>query len=177
MDRRIDIAIAAAFLLLGLLMIWGASEIKQGMMRDPIGPRGAFYVCGAILSLGAASVIVSHLRQWSRHSRPTFARHTVDSQGTADEAAFAASAPRAWALIALVSGFALVFEPLGFLLATPLFIFVALTIVNKRNWIGMALTALIFTALTYGIFAQVLSVRLPVGPFTRLFRELGWVTL
>jgi putative tricarboxylic transport membrane protein len=172
MDRRIDIAVAAAFLLLGLFMIWGASEIKQGMMRDPIGPRAAFYVCGAILALGAAGVIAGHLRRWSLYSGPI-----VDNEGTADEADYPASALRAWSLMVLVACFALVFEPFGFLIATPVFIVAALAILGKRNWPGMVLIAAIFTALTYGIFAQVLSVRLPVGPFTQAFRELGWITL
>lgn len=172
MDRRIDIAVAASFMLLGAFMIWGASEIKQGMMRDPIGPRMAFYVCGGILMLGAAAVILGHLRRWS-----LWPGHMVRNEGTADESGFPSSAFRVWSLIAFVVFFALAFEPLGFLLATPLFVFGALALLGKQNWPGMALTAVIFTALTYGIFGQVLSVRLPVGPFTQLFRDLGWITL
>jgi putative tricarboxylic transport membrane protein len=172
MDRRIDIAVAAAFLLLGLFMIWGASEIKQGMMRDPIGPRAAFYVCGGLLVLGAAFVILGHVRRWL--AQPG---HLVRNEGTADEDGFASSGTRAWVLIGAVVCFALLFQPLGFLLATPLFVWVALAILGKRNWVRMTAIALIFTALTYGIFGQVLSVRLPVGPFTQLFRDLGWINL
>jgi hypothetical protein len=37
--------------------------------------------------------------------------------------------------------------------------------------------AAVFTAVFYLTFAQLLSVWLPVGPFTDLFRDLGWITL
>lgn len=172
MDRRIDIAVAAAFALLGLFMIWQASLIREGMMRDPIGPRAAFYACGAVLVIGGVVVILGHLRRWSQQ-----AHHLVRNEGTADEMEYPSSALRAWAVIALVAVFAGLFKPLGFLIATPLFIVSALAIMGKRNWVTMALIAAIFTAVTYVIFAQILSVRIPVGPFTPLFRELGWIVL
>jgi putative tricarboxylic transport membrane protein len=172
MDRRIDIAVAAAFALLGLFMIWQASLIREGMMRDPIGPRAAFYACGAVLVIGGAVVILGHLRRWSQQ-----AHHLVRNEGTADEMDFPSSALRAWGLIALVTIFAVLFQPLGFLIATPVFIVAALAVMGKRNWGVMAVIAVIFTAVTYGIFAQILSVRIPVGPLTPLFRELGWIVL
>jgi hypothetical protein len=172
MDRRVDIAVAAAFLFLGAFMIWGASEIKQGMVRDPIGPRAAFYVCGGVLVLGAVAVIVGHLRKWSLQ-----ASHAVRNEGTADEVGYPSSAWRVWGLMGLVGCFALLFERLGFLLSVPLFVFIALAALGKRNWVGMVIVAVIFTAVNYGIFAQVLNLRLPVGPLTQLFRDLGWITL
>jgi putative tricarboxylic transport membrane protein len=172
MDRRIDIAVAAAFALLGLFMIWQAGLIREGMMRDPIGPRMAFYVCGGVLAIGGVAVIAGHLRRWSQQ-----AHHLVRNEGTADEMDYPSSALRAWALIALVAVFAALFQPLGFLIATPLFIVGALAIMGKRNWVAMVVIAVIFATVTYVIFAQILSVRIPVGPFTPLFRQLGWINL
>lgn len=76
MDRRIDVFVAACFSLVGIIMIFAASGIKTGMMRDPIGPRAAFYVCGGILALGGIAVIVGHLRRWSSQKG-----HIVPSEG------------------------------------------------------------------------------------------------
>jgi putative tricarboxylic transport membrane protein len=172
MDRRIDIAVAAAFAALGVFMIWQASLIRDGMMRDPIGPKAAFYVCGAILALGGLAVIVGHLRRWSQQRH-----HLVRHEGTADEMEYPASALRAWGLVAVVVAFAALFKPLGFLIATPAFILCALAVMGKRNWGVMVIIAVVFSVVTYVIFAQVLGVRMPVGPLTSLFRSLGWVNL
>jgi hypothetical protein len=37
--------------------------------------------------------------------------------------------------------------------------------------------AALWTVATYVIFSQILSVRIPVGPFAPLFRELGLIIL
>lgn len=172
MDRRIDIAVAAAFAALGAFMIWQAGLIREGMMRDPVGPRAAFYVCGGVLLAGGLWVIAGHLRRWSRQMH-----HMVRNEGTADEPDFAASALRAWALVGCAVVYAALFKPLGFLIATPVFIVAALAVLGKRNWGVMALIAVIFAVTAYVIFAQILSVRIPVGPLTPFFREMGWVRL
>lgn len=172
MDRRIDVAVAAAFAALGAFMIWQAGLIREGMMRDPIGPRAAFYVCGGVLLVGGLVVIAGHLRRWSRQ-----AHHMVRAEGTQDETEFPASALRAFALIGAAVAYAALFEVLGFLIATPLFIGAALAVMGKRNWVSVAVIAVVFTVVAYVIFAQVLSVRMPVGPLTPWFRELGWVRL
>jgi len=172
MDRRIDFAVAACFSLLGVFMILAASGIKSGMMRDPIGPRVAFYVCGAVLALGGVAVIVGHLRRWSGQKD-----HIVPSEGGDDEAGFPASAKRAWALILAVLGLAALWNPLGFLIAMPLFLVTALWIMGERKVWSVIMIALLFTGIVYLIFAHVLGVRIPVGPFTPLFRSLGWIIL
>lgn len=172
MDRRIDVVVAACFSLVGIFMIFAASGIKTGMMRDPIGPRAAFYVCGGILALGGIAVIIGHLRRWSSQKD-----HIVPSEGGEDEADFPASALRAWSLIVAVLGLAALWNPLGFLIAMPLFLVSALWIMGGRNVSSIIVTAVLFTGLVYVIFAQVLGVRIPVGPLTPLFRSLGWINL
>jgi hypothetical protein len=172
MDRRIDVLVAACFSVLGFFMILAASEIKSGMMRDPIGPRAAFYVCGGVLALGGLAVIIGHLRRWSKQQG-----HIVPSEGGDDEAGYPASAGRAWALILAVLGLATLWNPLGFLIAMPLFLIAALWIMGGREVWSIMMIALLFTGIVYLIFAQALGVRIPVGPLTPLFRSLGWINL
>ncbi len=172
MDRRIDMAVALAFAALGLVIIWQATAIRTGMVRDPVGPRAAFYLCGGALALGGLLVA---LRQWRALRRGEGA--IGPEEGSADEPLFPASAWRAVALMACLIAYALLFEPLGYLLATPLFVAAALVVLGQRSRVGIGPTAVLFTLVTYLVFAQGLGVRMPVGPLTGLFRQLGWITL
>ena len=172
MDRRIDFAVALAFAAFGLFMIVEAAGIRQGMMRDPVGPRAAFYVCGGGIALGGLFIAARHVLAW-RHG----AGRWMAEEGAGDEPGVPASALPAFLLVAICFGYALVFQPLGYLLATPLFVMAALAVLRERHWGMMAGVAVGFTLVSYATFAQALGVRVPVGPLTGLFRELGWVVL
>jgi putative tricarboxylic transport membrane protein len=172
MDRRIDLAVAVAFTAFGAWIILQATAIKSGMMRDPIGPRTAFYVTGGILAIGGIILIVRSLRSWD-----WTASHIIPSEGVEDEAAYPASARRAFLLIGACMFYGLTFDPLGYLIATPLFIVVSLLILGERSRLGIPTIAILFTAITYVVFAQSLGVRVPVGPLTEPFRALGLINL
>jgi putative tricarboxylic transport membrane protein len=172
MDRRIDMAVALGFVLAGLLVIWQATLIKQGVMRDPVGPRAAFYLCGGIMALGGLWVALRNglaLR--------VGAGILGEAEGTEDTPGHPARFARAAALAGLCFGYALLFNPLGYLIATPLFLLAALRLMGQRQWGWNLLIAVVFTLLAYLVFAKVLGVRMPHGPLTDLFRQLGWITL
>jgi putative tricarboxylic transport membrane protein len=172
MDRRIDAAVALAFAAFGLFVVVEAAGIPQGMMRDPVGPRMAFYVCGGGIALGGLFLAARHLVAWRRG-----AGRWMADEGVADEPEVPASAGSAFLLVAACFGYALAFQPLGYLLATPLFIAAALAVLRERRWGLIATVAVGFTLVSYVTFAQALGVRVPVGPFTDLFRSLGWIVL
>ena len=172
MDRRVDIAISAFMIAFGIFVIAQATTIQSGLFTDPIGPRAFFYGCGVIFVLGGIANILQKLA-----SRRLFPGPMVPPEGVEDEGHHPASAGRA-ALIALVSVlYMLSFRPLGYLIATPLYVAVCLRILNERNWLLNGIVAVLFTIVFYIIFAQGLGVWLPVGPFTKLFRDLGWIIL
>ena len=172
MDRRIDLAVALAFAAFGLFVIVQAAGIPAGVMRDPIGPRAAFYVGGGVMLGGGLILAARRLASWRGISD-----HMVPNEGTPDEPGHPASTRRAFLIVAACLIYALLFQPLGYLLATPPFVFLALFVMGERHWPVTAAIALIFTGTAYVVFAQVLGVRVPVGPFTELFRELGWIVL
>jgi putative tricarboxylic transport membrane protein len=172
MDRRIDIVLAAACALLGTVVILQAAGIRIGIPRDPLGPRTAFYVVGGVMVVGGVWVIARHLLKWSQASG-----HLVRNEGVGDEAGYPASGLRAWALMGLCAFYAFALGPVGFLIGTPIFLLAGLFLLGKREPVQMITISVVFTALTYLIFAEGLGVRLPVGPLTGLFRELGWITL
>lgn len=170
MDRRIDLIVALAMALIGLGIIWAASGIKSGMMRDPIGPRMAFYICGGMLASGGFWIAAGHLGIGRK-------RRAATDDGVADERGIPASAARAFALMVGAAAFGLALKPAGFLIATPLFMAFALALLGKRDIASVVIVPVVFTVSAFLVFSSALGVRLPLGPLTEPFRALGWVTL
>jgi putative tricarboxylic transport membrane protein len=172
MDRRFDIMVALGFVALGLLIIWQATLIRSGIMRDPVGPRAAFYLCGGIMVAGGLVIVCRHWlalrvgRGW-----------LTAIEGTDDTAGYPATLKRAALLVGVCLCYAGLFEPLGYLLATPPFVMLALATLGERAWVRNALIAVGFTLAAYVVFAIGLDVRMPHGPLTGPFRALGWITL
>lgn len=172
MDRRIDIALALAFALAGLVIIWQAALIRQGIMRDPVGPRAAFYLCGGILVAGGLVTALRNARALQR-GEPRLS----SEEGTADQPGTPAHLSRAVALAGTCFAYAALFNPLGYLIATPLFLMAALAVMDQRRWGINLVIAVLFTGLAYLVFSRGLGVRMPHGPLTDLFRQLGWINL
>jgi putative tricarboxylic transport membrane protein len=172
MDRRVDIAISTAFIALGVFVFLVTRTIELGLYKDAVGPRAFFYGCAAMFIIGGIVTIAQRLVSW--HHEPG---NMVPSEGAPDEADRPASAARVAALFAACMAYAGLLQPLGYLLATPAFIVAALWILKQRNLLRVGAIAIAFTAIFYILFAQVLNVRIPVGPFTDLFQQLGWIVL
>ena len=164
--------VAFGFVLGGLLILWQASLIKDGIVRDPLGPRAAFYLCGGILVLGGLVVIARHLL--AIRAGYSF---LATPEGTADTKGYPASFRRAAALAGVCFAYALLLQPAGYLIATPVFILAALRVLDQRNWVRNVVIAVCFTIAAYLIFAMALGVRMPLGPLTELFRQWGIVRL
>jgi hypothetical protein len=172
MDRRIDIALSVVAILFGIFVILEARTIKTPLFADPIGPRAFFYGCGVIFILGGLVNIAQRLYAWR-----LFPSHIIPMEGVADEPGHPVSFRRV-ALLALVSLiYVLTLRPVGYLIGTPLYIMAGLWVLEQRNWLLNIAVALGFTIFFYAVFAQGLGVWLPVGPFTQLFRDLGWIIL
>jgi putative tricarboxylic transport membrane protein len=172
MDRRFDLAAAAAFMALGLFVIYQATAIKSGMVRDPLGPRAAFYMTGGIMAVGGLILIIRSLRAWGKTSS-----NLMPNEGVEDEPGYPSSAVRAFVLIGACLLYGLLFDALGYLLATPPFVAAALLVLGERKWLPIATIAILFTVINYVVFAQGLGVRIPVGPLTGTFRALGLINL
>jgi hypothetical protein len=172
MDRRIDIAISAAFVLFGIFVILEARTIKTPLFTDPIGPRGFFYGCGIVFILGGLVNIAQRVRAWR-----LFPGHMVPAEGVEDEPGHPSSFRRAALLTLLSLAYVLTLRPVGYLIGTPLYIIAGLWVLEQRNWLFNIATGIVFTLVFYLVFAQGLGVWLPVGPFTQLFRDLGWIIL
>ena len=172
MDRRLELAIALMFVAVGIFVIAVARTISMGFYRDPVGPRVFFFGIGILFVIGGGFVALLGLRAWKAQKG-----HMIPSEGSPDEEGHPASVLRALTVMGISIGYAVLMNPLGYLLSTPLFIVGALAVMGERKWGVIIPVALGFTVVFYIVFAQMLNVHIPVGPFTTLFRDLGWIIL
>jgi len=172
MDTRIDLLVAVLIAMAGFVVILIAWSIPEGVYRDAIGPRAFPLGVGGLMLAGGALVA-------ARRATRMFAGlgWQAPAEGAEDEPGHPASLARAMAILGITIAYAAAFNPLGYLIATPPFIAATLWVMKERSVPQVAALSILWTVMTYVIFAQLLAVRLPVGPLRAWFRELGLVTL
>jgi putative tricarboxylic transport membrane protein len=169
MDRRIDLAIGVAVVLIGIGVLFVAQGIRPtGPVVDPIGPRAFPYMIGAFFLIGGSWTIFNRLRRWKSESGDI-----VESDGEADEPGIPASARQAFTVVVALILYVLAMPPIGYPIATPLFVIAALKAMRMQSWLTIVATAVIYTAVTYVVFALYLRVDLPLGPLMATFHSLG----
>jgi putative tricarboxylic transport membrane protein len=171
-DSRRDLAVSVAVAGLGLAILVMTGSIRNGIARDVVGPRAVPYAIGAMLLLGGLVLSVRRLRRMNAGNG-----FVVPEEGAGDNPDYPASALRVVFIMALSAIYAAVLMPLGYLLATPPFVALCFVAMGERRWIYTIAIPLVWTVTTYVLFAQLLSVRIPVGPFAELFREWGLIVL
>ncbi|HEX2501240.1 MAG TPA: tripartite tricarboxylate transporter TctB family protein [Methylomirabilota bacterium] len=143
-------AIGLGLALLGLVAIALASGFREGTATGGPGTRFLPVLVGVIvIVLGAAIAL--------RPSASPNAATPLEPGG---------SRRGIWTLAAIL-GYVLLFERLGFVLASVPFLVVLLLEYGERRWPVVLAVALGATGATYGLFAVWLGVPLPPGPFGR----------
>jgi putative tricarboxylic transport membrane protein len=169
MDRRVDLLIAVIWAAAGVFILVVAQGIKSiGPVVDPLGPKAIPDVVGIGLLVGGALLAVRRVRAWD-----TGTGNLVESDGEPDEPNIPASAPQAFALMALTFGWVIAMPYLGYVIVTLLFVILGLRITRLRSWPLAITIAVAYTAITYLVFARVVNVNFPLGPVTELFRSLN----
>jgi putative tricarboxylic transport membrane protein len=79
------------------------------------------------------------------------------------------------ALVALTFAYALALNPLGYIIASLVYVAGGLLILSERGRLMLAATSIGYTAITFWAFAIFLRVPLPLGPLNELFVDLGIV--
>jgi putative tricarboxylic transport membrane protein len=145
---RSDIAVAAILLALAGYIFLAASALPFGTARVP---QTAFFPKTLAVLLAILSLVV--LAQALAGKRATFDADKIGSAGWF----------RIGASLATLIGFALVLQPLGFLLSTFLLMVCLLRAIDAQSWGKVIAVALATSLLTYGLFAWLLGVPLPAG--------------
>lgn len=143
---------ALLFLCVVLVYGWGGTQLTASLQGDVIGP--AFFP-QILTVLGIVLSVLLFVQ-----GAPSTKKEKVDGDGSDIMALVPA---------AMLLAYALVFELLGFLLATPLFLIVAFRYLGHPSWIGVLGYSGLVTAVTFALFQHLLDIRLPLGMLARFF--------
>jgi putative tricarboxylic transport membrane protein len=144
---------ALVFLAVVALYGWEGARFSAALQVDVVGP--AFFpkiltvtglILGVLLLLGRAP----------------------DAERSREAAARAGTHLAALAPALLLLAYVLLLEPLGFPLATTVFLAATFRYLGHRGWKGALVFAVVITAVAFGLFHMILEVRLPLGLLARL---------
>ena len=158
----IDRIIVVCTVVLALLYFYGASLIPSLQIGDPLGPKAFPYLIGIGLLVSAAWLLLETLQAGKSG--------VADPPDLADQADQADRAPEDNRHLLVIAGvvawiafyFAL-FEPVGFLLATPISLLGLMVYFNRNKWVANVLTSVLFPVGIYFLFSKVLGVNLAKG--------------
>jgi hypothetical protein len=173
MYRRVELGLSVACLALGIGVIIGAGFITrlQPPFEDPVGARGFAYFVGAFTALIAVLLIVAQVTA-VRRGVTTFTEDE-DPAITGDDPRYPASSRRAFVMVAITAAYALLLTLLGYLVATPVFVAVAMWAMGGRGRAKLVVFPIAFAVVSYGLFDTLLGVRLPPGILAPLLRLVG----
>jgi hypothetical protein len=151
-------------------MLIAACDIETGLMPDQITSRGMPDITGVFLIIVGIVLAVRQLLHWSE-----LPGHLVPEEGQEDEKGYPATWVRSFGVILLSVLWAWFLRPLGFLIATPLYLFFSAWVMGERSWGSIIAFSVIFSASIWVIFGPVLGIRFPLGPLNHLALSLGLI--
>ncbi len=147
----IDRLIFACTVIIAILYLWGTTQIPTLEIGDPLGPK-AFPRLLAVAMFLAAAMLAWEMWRNKAKNRPQIERSPFDLRVMG-----VLGAVTVWTGI-----YYLMFVPLGYIVATTLYLLPLTAYFNPRKWLANIVTTLIFSIGTYWLFVK-LDVALPKG--------------
>ena len=152
-ERTHDSMAAILIAVLCIAYLRGAQGLQSPLVADPLGPSAFPAMLGwSGLILAVAQIVLAWSGRRAADETPDSFRQYV----------------KPLALFGLLIAYAIVVEPVGYLLATVAFVLISLLLLGEPVW-RAALVAVGFSAGFYTLFVKALKINLPAGA---LFR--GW---
>lgn len=173
-SRRVDLALAAGLVVFGVWLLVEAARLPASSIPDPLGEAGFVRVL-AFLILVLSAYLVGHDLWTARReaAAATSPGPAAVTDGENDEDEDDGSSVRAFIIFGALFGYVFLLSAVGYLLATPLFLFVGLLVMHVRSSTKLIAIPLGVTAITYGLFVGLFGVLLPLGVFGR-WNSLLW---
>lgn len=147
-----DRVIFVCTLLLVGVYFYATEKLPSLEIGDPLGPKAFPRLLGVGLVITAFILLFEMLR----------ARKTVPAASTSAPVERSthhiAAGVTVWTFL-----YFLVFEPLGYIIATPIYLLGLMAFFHKGKWVANVLTAVLFSVLSYVMFVKVLGVNLARG--------------
>ena len=148
---RIDRIILVCTLILAVAYLYGSTFIPTLEIGDPLGPKAFPRLLGVALLISAGMLALEIWRNKAKHRAQT------------EPAPFELGVIAVLAAVSVWTGiYYLVFVPLGFIVATTLYLLPMMAYFHPRNWLANTVTAILFSIGTYWLFVK-LEVALPKG--------------
>lgn len=170
MDKRIDLVLSLLWVAFGVVTVYVASGFRVGGFPDPVTARGLPYFTGSYLIVAGLVLATRRIMTW-----PQIPGLYAVSEGREDEPGYRASWKRPFTIAALAALWAWSLKYAGFLLATPVMIFLILWLMEVRSAAKLVLFPLLFSFISWWVFSQVLGVILPLGFLSPWARSLGLI--
>ena len=162
MKLRADHVAGAFFVAIGLLVAALSGDLPVGQLSMP-GAGFLPFLCGlALIALGIVWRLQTLLLKSSPH-----VDHSADPMAAACEAApVPLPGSRVKLVLALVAtlAYAVLFERIGFFLATLVFMLGWQMVVERQGWLKSIIITALCTAAMYTLFRYLLHVELPSNP-------------
>jgi putative tricarboxylic transport membrane protein len=150
-----DRVIFVCTLVLAAVYLYATEQLPSLEIGDPLGPKAFPRLLGAGLVLAAILMLVEMVRaRKAAAASPAAPPPAPDDQG----APIIVAGVAIWTLL-----FFLVFERLGYMLATTLYLLPLMMYFNKGRRTTNVLTAVLFSVLSYLLFTKLLGVNLARG--------------
>jgi putative tricarboxylic transport membrane protein len=150
--RMADRVIFVCTLVLAGVYFYATEQLPSLEIGDPLGPKAFPRLLGVGLVITAIALLVEILR--ARKTAPA-APKTEPSQRVAQ---WVVGAAAAWTLL-----YFLVFEWLGYVIATSVYLLVLTSYFNRGKWVANVLTSVLFSLGSYLMFTKLLGVTLAPG--------------
>ena len=147
-----DRVIFACAIVIAAVYLYATTLIPTLEIGDPLGPKAFPRLLGFFLLIGAGLLFLEMWRDRKAKVAPA-----AEGELVAWRHAGMVAAVTVWTGI-----YYFAFEPLGYVVATAIYLLAMMAKFNRGKWVANVLTAVLFAGLSYWMFVA-LDVRLPTG--------------
>lgn len=150
---RGELGFAGLLLALGIFILVDTTTIPVPKASSGVGPRFMPFAVGALLSLAAVFVVINILR----------GGHASPEESELVDPSLPVNWRRTAGMIGSVIAFALLLDPLGYVIAAAVTFFAIATTLGSRHYARTAVGALLLSVAIYLAFTRGLGIFLPPG--------------
>ncbi|MFV2023460.1 tripartite tricarboxylate transporter TctB family protein [Micromonospora sp. LOL_028] len=150
-----------------VIYLWQAMTITLPARTLIVSPRGFPTLLGVLMVIVTVAIAGTELLKIHRDRRARAAGTEV-ADDVDDETDRITSWRDAWATVAALVAYIMLFSTLGFLVSTALFLAGLSTYLTPKKWPRNVIVAVFFAGAVHLIFTELLGVQLPAGILTGL---------
>jgi putative tricarboxylic transport membrane protein len=160
----VEITFSAVLVFFSGFFIWQATLVNQPPTTLVVGPR-TFPIIVGVLTL-VMSVIVLSRGLWNAYGREGApVTHDTSAVPLEEDETTISDWLAVWSVLGSLLAFFIFLKPLGFILATTLFLFALSSLFAPRRWLRNLIVATTFSTFFFFLFAWLLGIPLPKGLF------------